>query len=115
MQVDVTQADREAYLAMNMLPEFDAADVRAGLWDKVTGLQAFARHRIQAVRDQADEIARLREERRGLVEALANLLPTKLCGEGWGLPDSETVSIVVTFGKLKAARAMIDAIGEPQP
>lgn len=61
MQVDVTQADREAYLAMNMLPEFDAADVRAGLWDKVTGLQAFARHRIQAVRDQADEIARLRE------------------------------------------------------
>lgn len=70
MQVDVTQADREAYLAMNMLPEFDAADVRAGLWDKVTGLQAFARHRIQAVRDQADEIARLREERRRLVEAL---------------------------------------------
>jgi len=62
VQVDVTQADREAYLAMNMLPEFDAADVRAGLWDKVTGLQAFARHRIQAVRDQADEIARLREE-----------------------------------------------------
>jgi len=61
VQVDVTQADREAYLAMNMLPEFDAADVRAGLWDKVTGLQAFARHRIQAVRDQADEIARLRE------------------------------------------------------
>jgi len=67
------------------------------------------------IRQAADEIARLREERRGLVEALANLLPTKLCGEGWGLPDSETVSIVVTFGKLKAARAMIDAIGEPQP
>jgi len=46
--IEVTQADREAYLAMNMLPEFDAADVRAGLWDKVTGLQAFARHRIAA-------------------------------------------------------------------
>lgn len=46
--VEVTQEDREAYLAMNMLPEFDAADVRAGLWDKVTGLQAFARHRIAA-------------------------------------------------------------------
>ena len=47
--VEVTQEDREAYLAMNMLPEFDAADVRAGLWDKVTGLQAFARHRIAAL------------------------------------------------------------------
>lgn len=46
--VEVTHEDREAYLAMNMLPEFDAADVRAGLWDKVTGLQAFARHRIAA-------------------------------------------------------------------
>ncbi|MBR2268275.1 hypothetical protein [Sphingobium sp.] len=45
----VTEADREAYLAMNMLPEFDAADVRAGLWDKVTGVQAFARHRLQSV------------------------------------------------------------------
>ncbi|MGJ8477234.1 hypothetical protein [Sphingobium yanoikuyae] len=45
----VTAADREAYLAMNMLPEFDAADVRSGLWDKVTGVQAFARHRLQSV------------------------------------------------------------------
>lgn len=45
----VTQADREAYLAMNMLPEFDAADVRAGLWDKVTGVQAFKSHRLQSV------------------------------------------------------------------
>lgn len=80
---------------------------------KITAANA---NRIRRANTQAaDEIARLREERRGLVEALANLLPTKLCGEGWGLPDSETVSIVVTFGKLKAARAMIDAIGEPQP
>ena len=54
--VEVRQEDREAYLAMNMLPEFDAADVRAGLWDKVTGLQAFARHRI-AARDAALEEA----------------------------------------------------------
>ena len=43
-KIEVTQADREAYLSMNMLPEFDAIDVRAGLWDKVTGLQSFARH-----------------------------------------------------------------------
>ena len=40
-----TQADREAYLSLNMLPEFDAADVRAGRWDHITGVQAFARHR----------------------------------------------------------------------
>jgi hypothetical protein len=45
----VTDADREAYLAMSMLPEFDAADVRAGLWDKVTGVQAFACHRLHSV------------------------------------------------------------------
>tara|TARA_B100000378_G_scaffold123871_1_gene99968 strand:- start:2807 stop:3136 length:330 start_codon:yes stop_codon:yes gene_type:complete len=59
MTVEVTQEDREAYLAMNMLPEFDAADVRAGLWDKVTGLQAFARHRIEATRAAAERIAEL--------------------------------------------------------
>lgn len=64
---EVTAEDREAYLSMNMLPEFDAADVRAGLWDKVTGIQAFARHRLtQSAADRA-EIERLRA-------ALTNLL-----------------------------------------
>jgi len=48
MQVEVKEVDREAYLAMSMLPEFDAADVRAGRWDKTTGMQAFARHREAA-------------------------------------------------------------------
>ena len=58
--VEVRQEDREAYLAMSMLPEFDAADVRAGLWDKVTGLQAFARHRIAAENAaRGDQVARL--------------------------------------------------------
>ena len=57
--VEVTQEDREAYLAMNMRPEFDAADVRAGLWDKVTGLQAFARHRIAAENAAQQEITAL--------------------------------------------------------
>ena len=55
--VAVTEADREAYLSLNMLPEFDAADVRAGRWDKVAGLQAFARHRAT----HAGEVERLRE------------------------------------------------------
>lgn len=61
----VTDADREAYLAMNILPEFDAADVRAGLWDKVTGVQAFAAHRLQSVAAATAakdaEVARLRK------------------------------------------------------
>lgn len=83
MQVDVTQADREAYLAMNMLPEFDAADVRAGLWDKVTGLQAFARHRIQAVRDQADEIARLREALDRQCDTMAFVLNKATLPDQW--------------------------------
>lgn len=108
MQVDVTQADREAYLAMNMLPEFDAADVRAGLWDKVTGLQAFARHRIQAVRDQADEIARLREERRGLVEALRAVKDGARVGlPGRPVAKSKWASIPATT--YHAVCAMIDA------
>lgn len=44
----VTEADREAYLALNMLPEKYAEAIRAGEWDEVTGLQAFARHREAA-------------------------------------------------------------------
>lgn len=92
MQVDVTQADREAYLAMNMLPEFDAADVRAGLWDKVTGLQAFARHRIQAVRDQADEIARLREEVKRLREPTPAMIAAGQAACEW-LKDEEAATV----------------------
>ena len=44
----VTDADREAYLAFNTLPEFDQADVRAGRWDNTTGMQVLARHAAQA-------------------------------------------------------------------
>ena len=61
-KIEVTQADREAYLSMNMLPEFDAIDVRAGLWDKVTGLQSFARHahaaRIEGARAALEAAAK---------------------------------------------------------
>ena len=45
----VNDADREAYLAFNMLPAILAADVRAGKWDELTGLQIIARHREQAI------------------------------------------------------------------
>lgn len=55
--VIVTDADREAYLESNMLPEFDAIDVRAGHWDGVTGLRAFARHRLA---ERARAVAYLR-------------------------------------------------------
>lgn len=61
--VEVTPEDREAYLSLNMLPEFDAIDVRAGRWDHVTGVQAFARHRTEALASQ-----------RALVEALERVL-----------------------------------------
>ena len=44
--ITVIDVDREAYLELNMLPEFDAIDVRDGRWDNVTGLRAFARHRL---------------------------------------------------------------------
>jgi len=63
---EVRQEDREAYLAMNMLPEFDAADVRAGLWDKVTGLQAFARHRIAVENAALERAAKVCEDQRAV-------------------------------------------------
>ncbi len=52
----IEPADREAYLSMSMLPEFDAADVRAGHWDKTTGIRAFAAHRI-AERERCAAVA----------------------------------------------------------
>ncbi len=94
---EVTQADREAAWAArpNLYSENDKDRWMAGVYDQAPGsrIQAFARHRTEAVKP--------------LVEALEELLPTMLCGEGWGLPDDETVSITVTFGKLKKARAAL--------
>lgn len=57
--IPVSQRAREAYLSMNMLPEFDAADVRAGLWDKVTGIQAFARLEAAAYNDGLEASAKV--------------------------------------------------------
>lgn len=45
MTHEVNDAVREAYLRLNMLPEFDAVDVRAGRWDNVTGMQQLAAQR----------------------------------------------------------------------
>lgn len=44
-----------------------------------------------------------------MLEALRGILPGKLCGEGWNLPDDELVQIMVTFADLRAARAAIAA------
>lgn len=48
------------------------------------------------------EAARLRE-------ALDELLPSKLCGESWNLPDTEKVTIVTTIGAIKQARAALQS------
>lgn len=99
----VTDADREAYLAMNMLPEFDAADVRAGLWDNVTGLQAFKSHRLQSVAAATAakdaEIARLRE-------ALAAVQPVA-CGD-WCRDDKH----IPECEKARAALSEAREVGE---
>ena len=67
--VTVTAADREAYLALNMLPEKYADAVRAGEWDSVTGMQVLARHRLAALADaQGEPVAA--QDVAALVEAL---------------------------------------------
>jgi hypothetical protein len=48
----------------------------------------------------------LAAENTALREALHSLLPGPLCGEAWGLPDTEKVAITVTFGAIRKARAL---------
>lgn len=43
----VTEADRKAYLALNMLPEKYREAIMAGEWDSTTGMQVLARHRLE--------------------------------------------------------------------
>jgi hypothetical protein len=50
-------------------------------------------------------LAEVDTENERLREAFAGIMPGKLCGESWDLPDSESVSISVTFGALRKARA----------
>lgn len=57
--------------------------------------------------------ARLISAAPDLLDALEAILPDKLCGESWNLPDNESVQIVITFGELRAARtAVAKARGE---
>lgn len=105
--VEVEEVDRTAYLAMNMLPEFDRADVLAGNWDKVTGLQAFAAHRIAA--EQRGH-ARAEAERAALVAEVARLrvaLDTVANVEFPSMP-AEVVSIL-RRDTARAARAALSA------
>jgi hypothetical protein len=55
----------------------------------------------------AGPIKELAHHAERLAADLDALLPTPLCGESWDLPDTETVSIVVTFGKIKSARTTL--------
>lgn len=71
----VTQADREAYLSMNMLPEFDAIDVREGRWDNVTGVQAFRAHRVNSIAAANARIAELE----GAIEQARGNISGGLC------------------------------------
>jgi len=60
-QVTVTAADREAYLELNtLMPQF-SDDIRAGKWDRLTGLQVIARHRIAAARAAIEAAAEASE------------------------------------------------------
>lgn len=57
--------------------------------------------------DEARELVpALAAENTALREALDSLLPGPLCGEAWGLPDTEKVAITVTFGAIRKARAL---------
>ena len=47
--VPITQADRLAYLSLNMLTPDDQFSVMAANWDCTTGMQVLARHRHQAL------------------------------------------------------------------
>lgn len=98
--VPVTAADREAYLAMNMLPESDAIDVRAGRWDHTTGMQVLARHRLAHTAPAAQPatgelVEALEDARRNLTNALASAM---------GIPN-EVASVMPCVAQIDAALA----------
>jgi len=88
--------------------------VWSGPDDRVCSMAVYAKAHtdsllIVELRNAAPALIEACRERDRLRAALEAILPPKLCGEGWDLPDDETVAITVTFGKIKAARA---ALGE---
>lgn len=97
---DIMQRFREKLVAMLHLAFVEGACIgHAGTKD--AHAEAEAELKIAQVR--------IRE----LEAALREMLPGKLCGESWSLPDTETVSIVTTFGKLAKCRALLcDGDGE---
>lgn len=100
--VAVTEADREAYLSLNMLPASESAHIRAGRWDKMTGLQVMARHRAS----HAGEVERLREALR----PFATFAETFVGDDGWVGPMNKE-RIVDWFGPsdFSAARQALEA------
>lgn len=121
---EVIQADRDAAADLGGHPHQEI--MRKGEYDNHPYIQAFARHRALA---EAPAPQAPTEERvcvsstpfpcgecpacRGEPVApdaraiIRDLIPTPLCGEAWGCPDDEKVSIVTTFGALRRARAFL--------
>ncbi|MEG8223296.1 hypothetical protein OSJ57_22200, partial [Sphingomonas sp. HH69] len=90
------------YLSLNMLPASESAHIRAGRWDKMTGLQVMARHRAT----HAGEVERLREALR----PFATFAETFVGDDGWIGPMNKE-RIVDWFGPSDfsiARQAMID-------
>lgn len=83
--VEVTEADREAYLAFNAMPAAYAERVRAGEWDEATGLQIIAHHRHTSTAAAEARIAELE----GAVELLESLCAWLLHRFGPGSPEGK--------------------------
>jgi hypothetical protein len=61
----------------------------------------------RAMGEQRDRDAALIAAAPDLFDALLAIMPSALCGEHWGLPDTESVQIATSFGKIKTARAAL--------
>ena len=84
---NVTQADRLAYLSLNMLTPDDQLSVMAGNWDCTTGMQVLARHRHQALaQGRLDGVDAMREII--LDEAYHKFNPN---GEDWHVVDASDI------------------------
>jgi len=57
--VTITDADREAYLAFNNMPQGIAQAVRDGKYDKLTGMQIIACHRLLGHREGLEMAAKV--------------------------------------------------------
>ena len=64
MTITPTQADREAYLSLNMVSPQDRAAIMSGDWDAVHGMQVIARHRLSTIEEcaQTADIAAMQAE-----------------------------------------------------